>query len=117
MTRRLTLPASGSMAAHDALMEAFVTWRLRQSASDLMWTNHAQADDTSTARNALLGHAMNCGFEIERHGDLIKWSAKWVNAWGQSIGVPAMEIALVLGEEAAGAQSYADGVVRMRGAA
>lgn len=105
MTCHQALPASGSMAAHDALGQAFVGWRLAQEACEADHDNAQAAAFADFAWARLTVHANNCGYEAKRHGALVNWSARRVSTFARSLGVSEQVILSALGEHTAALSS------------
>jgi hypothetical protein len=93
------LPALGSMFAYDALVKAFVQWRLKQQACEARPDEALDAAAADEAWALMRRHAENCGYEAPRHGPLSAWAPRTVRRWGTMIGVSELEIGVVLGDQ------------------
>lgn len=89
MTCRQALPAPGSLNAHDALLEAFVQWRLTQHACEALPDDAVQAALADEAWACLKRHAGNCGWSTQTHGPLSAWAPRRARAYALSLGIAA----------------------------
>lgn len=79
------LPIYGSIFAHDALIAAYVSWRLQQEVCEARPDDAVEAALADRAWEILRIHAGNCGWSSETHGPLSAWAPKRVNAYANSL--------------------------------
>jgi hypothetical protein len=82
------LPAPESIAAHDALIQAYVAWRGEEASYDDAPTPLAAAlADLSWLR--VVAHAQNCGCRMSAP-DVLGWVRKRIVAYAQMLGHAGM---------------------------
>lgn len=92
------LRAHGSLFAYDDLVRAFVDWRLKQQACDARPLEALDAWAADEAWAELKRHAVNCGYDADKHGPLSAWAPRTVTRWGRMCGVSELEISIVVGD-------------------